>query len=116
MEARDTVNHNCICAPFKDMNGSSVHLDRCWSYNIGRLVQAEITWKARDSEIEEARKAGYDEAIKRHGQYSEDSLILGRKEVVEWIENHTHPMNTNMYGISLGRDAWQARLKEWGIK
>ena len=40
----------------------------------------------------------------------------GIKEVVEWVESHSHKMNTNMYGISLERAEWQAQLKEWGIK
>ena len=42
--------------------------------------------------------------------------LAGIREVVEWVERHTHKMNTNMYGISLGRAEWQAKLKEWGIE
>ena len=41
---------------------------------------------------------------------------MGIREVVEWIQKHTTKMNTNMYGISLGRVEWQAFLKEKGIK
>ena len=40
----------------------------------------------------------------------------GRKEVVEWIEEHqTHIGGGNqMFNLVLGQD-WQAKLKEWGL-
>ncbi|KKN78475.1 hypothetical protein LCGC14_0350070 [marine sediment metagenome] len=55
-------------------------------------------------------KEHYQELSRQHW------IDIGRKEVVEWAENHSHKMNTNMYGISLGRDEWQNQLKEWGIE
>lgn len=35
------------------------------------------------------------------------------KEIFEEIEKHSHPMNTNMYGISLGKDWWQALKQKY---
>ena len=34
------------------------------------------------------------------------------QEMIEEIERASHPMNTNMYGISLGKVWWQAFKKE----
>lgn len=58
-------------------------------------AQAEITWKAREPEIAEARKAGI-------------------KEVVEWINSHSFSADPwNYYEFS--EKEWQAFLKKKGI-
>ena len=49
--------------------------------------QAIITWKAREPEVAEARKAGI-------------------KEVADWVEK-------NAPAAFLRRTDWQAKLKEW---
>lgn len=62
-------------------------------------------WKARDSEVAEARKAG-------------------REDVVSFIESLAREYGAEMTGDGLKgivkpiifRDEWQAQLKEWGIK
>ncbi len=46
-------------------------------------------------------------------EQAEISFKAGMREVVEWVEQNTSRMNTNMYGISLDGAAWQAKLKEW---
>ena len=100
-------------------------------------MQAEITCPVC---YDEGKKAGYKEAERKYqstererywtGVYRtlvEKSVKLreyyqkklkgehkaGAKEVVEWIEKSTSPMNTNMYGISLSRSKWQAQVKKW---
>ena len=78
--------------------------------------QAEITWKARDTEIEEARKVGYDEG-RLYGQ-EEGKLArslktyelgeeFGIRKVVEWVNKSSVTMNYET------RLEWQAKLKEW---
>ncbi len=70
-----------------------------WNSQHWRVAhaQAEITWSAREPEIEEARKAGQQE---------------GRREVVEWVDSH----KLFAGNISIPKNVWQAKLKEWGIK
>ena len=55
--------------------------------------QAEITWKAREPEIAEARKDGM-------------------REVVEWVDKNLLHTNYHSY-LSLKR--WRVQLKVWGV-
>ena len=38
-----------------------------------------------------------------------------RERVFKEVEKRSHPMNTNMYGISLSKDNWQAIKEKDGI-
>ena len=60
--------------------------------------QAEITWKAREPEIAEARKDGM-------------------REVVEWIERFALRYHEagGVKGILLNGEEWREQLKKWGI-
>lgn len=44
------------------------------------------------------------------------SFKAGIQEVVDWIEEASHPQATNMTGISISKDEWQAFKKEQGIE
>lgn len=44
----------------------------------------------------------------------ETQANLTAEQIVEWVEKHSHPMNANMYGISLSREDWQV-IKELAI-
>lgn len=61
-------------------------------------AQAELTWKARDSEVAEARKAGIKEVVK---SLSLKPIQLGH-DIFLMAE--------------IKKETWQAQLKEWGIK
>jgi len=39
----------------------------------------------------------------------------GIKEVVRWIGLHRTETTREFVGFIIGRDNWQAKLKEWGI-
>ena len=70
---------------------------------LGKIIarkQAEITWHARDGEIEEAEKRG-------------------AEKVVEWIEKTDMMEATklpNANTICIGLDTWRAFLKDLGIE
>jgi len=64
----------------------------------GIQAQAKITWKARDSEVAEARKAGIKEVVK---SLSLKPIQLGH-DIFLMAE--------------IKKETWQAQLKEWGIK
>ncbi len=70
-------------------------------YSAGERLsqsQAEITWKARDQEIEAAHKAGL-------------------REAVEWINKEPTGQPYSMYpGFILISPERQSQLKEWGIE
>ena len=88
---------------------------------VGEAVedQAEITWKAREPEIEEARKAGYSEGF----ELGVSNLIAslnegkeyGRKEVVECV-HLGGTVSRDRKTLSISYPLWQATLKEWGIE
>lgn len=57
------------------------------------------------------------------GEY-EYGLRVGRKEVIEWIENHKtehfidpflHTPRCERWMSAVNSDDWKAKLKEWGI-
>lgn len=87
MEAKDTVQFDCVCASydfeaFKSAYSEEiVHCYECDAYNRGKKFQAEI------------------------------SFMAGIKEVVEFVEGagvmHQHR-------DTLKR--WKAKLEEWGIE
>jgi len=61
-------------------------------------AQAELTWKARDSEVAEARKAGM-------------------QDVVKWVKSHSnYDDEYNIGGKVFILSDWQVQLKEWDIK
>lgn len=64
-------------------------------------AQAEITWKARDGEVEAAKVQGLEAGL-------EQGKMEGIKEVVDWLGNHPHILHS--YHI----EEWQVKLKEWG--
>lgn len=77
-------------------------------YKSVAQAQAEISFKA-------GKKQGMTDKIGVLNAEYRAGKKAGIKEVVEFIEKHTHTMNTNMYGISLGRVEWQAQKKEWEV-
>ncbi len=99
MEAKDTVmtwKQTCEC-----------------SHNpVNELRERDIT--ERQAEI--SFKAGYDEGINDkvgfglsvHGA----AILVGRKEVVDWVELNTKQFQGYPY---MDPDKWQAKLKDWGI-
>ncbi len=62
------------------------------------LRQAEITWKARDKEIEAAKQAG-------------------RQEVIEFCQDNQMPdaPESSPYPglVIISKERWEAKLKEW---
>lgn len=42
------------------------------------------------------------------------SIAACNREWVEWIKKHSSRMNTNMYGISISKEAWQERQENLG--
>ncbi len=40
-------------------------------------------------------------------------VLKEKREMIEEIEKGSSRMNTNMYGISLSKDWWQALKKKW---
>jgi len=77
--------------PFKDVK--DVIRETC-------IHQAEITWEARDKEVDEAKQAGM-------------------KEVVEWIDERIDwkfALDAQLGGhLSINTQQWQAFLKRMGI-
>lgn len=68
------------------------------------LAQTEVTWKARDVEIEAAKVQGFEAGLEQG-----ESLA---KKVVEWIElNHHYPQTKG--GYYFATSIWQAQLKIW---
>lgn len=60
-------------------------------------------------------KAGYDKALAQLAGMTEECKQMGRKEVVEWLEEQgTDEANGKLY-VFVGADL-QAKLKDWGIK
>jgi hypothetical protein len=58
--------------------------------------QAKLTWKAREPEIEEAKKLA--------------------KKVVEWIDEHSRMTYEHGKGeVAFNHVNWHTRLKEWGL-
>ena len=82
-------------------------------YNMGAKAQAEITWKARDKEIDEACKAGY---MDGYPDGFKDGGKVGIKEVVEWVEKKMWVHNCDeLEVLALWEADWIDQLTEWGI-
>ncbi len=126
MEAKDTVMNS------KD---NSFLWDKLWGNrfygDVRQLLylQAEITWKARDQEIEAARKAGYEQgyidgtydglqrqqigAAKLKAEIVE-AKKAGMKKVVDWINKEPTGQPYSMYpGFILISPERQTQLKLW---
>jgi len=43
----------------------------------------------------------------------EESRLTGKREVVDWVEQHIPKTLANLVGFW---HVWQAKLEEWGIK
>ncbi len=83
----------------------------------GYRKEADKTARDYANNAEISFKAGRDaerDFILQNTDRDERARQEGRKEVVEWVNSHTHRMNTNMYGISLDGDEWRAQCKQWG--
>jgi len=104
MEAKDTImSDKQIQAVYNSLKMKAPN----WIPEIDRATtqaQAEITWNAREPEIEEARLAGI-------------------KEVVDWIIAHSRNeawYDTGEFSqglickLCLSEKSWQNKLKEWG--
>ena len=94
MNWEKTVIHNKGCMAEGYITGG-IYGDKKIYYNCtcGREAQAEITWKARDNEVGDARKAG-------------------QRDVVEWIDKNMccpYPVG------SVGYIKWQKKRKRWGL-
>ncbi len=89
-------------------------------------AQRDLTASIKEAEIAEIGKRimeGIDTAI---GAYeSTCEALLKQKEaecqarverILEKVERSSHPMNTNMYGISLSKQEWQTLKEQEGIK
>lgn len=82
-------------------------------------AQAEITWKAREPEITDARKAGYQQGVEDFtecAKYFDKGKQAGIKEVVQWIkvERKCRYINDVLY-YPVYEKTLQAKLKDWGI-
>jgi len=87
--------------------------------------QAEITWKARQPEIDDAFKAGIEEAQNR--LHSPEVLALaekalkeerqkGIKEVVECVKSYSGKDGITIVRTSHPQtDWWKSKLKEWEV-
>ena len=101
MGAKDTVKFKCTCGQ-ADIEELS-HSHTCRAYNKGKVIQAEISFKAG---IEFAETAIQNQLL----EVVEASKKVGIREVVEWITEH-HPYLSFLY-----TDEWQDQLKAWGVK
>jgi len=97
-------------------------------------AQAEITWKARDSEVAEARRQGQEEWVKelekiksRMGELNKklddrevdllEARKAGIKEVVKSLSLKPIQLGHDIFLMAeIKKETWQAQLKEWGIK
>ena len=70
----------------------------------------EISFKAgRDSFLDDVGNA----TIPLSEVYKKGEKA-GIKEVVEWIKENSFN-SESIYALSIWQDAWQAKLKEWGL-
>jgi len=101
MKAEDTVKTGgelCIfvCQEYRSETLEAKNCDGLDCEVCQLTKQAEITWKARDPEIEAAEKAGM-------------------MKVVEWIEKQGYYSNLCPCECLTNNKGWQAQLKDWGI-
>ena len=79
---------------------------------LATLRQAEKTWHSRDSEIEDAKKLGYDarleDAREVVREYTKDIEKAGMEKVVKWVNTH--------WWDRADYPEWQSFLKENGIE
>lgn len=73
--------------------------------------QAEISFKA--GFIEGQSDKGYNEAILRAVI---EARRAGIKEVVEWVNTHSHCGSAGGDSICIARWELEAKLREWGIE
>jgi len=70
--------------------------------------------------IEISFRAGYNKSLAQLVNMTEECKQIGRKEVVEWVEENYGWLSGKWLGkdmtLSLAFDRWEAQLKEWGIK
>lgn len=139
MEAKDTVQHKCICggydfepfySPWDTEHKKPKHCYECDAYNEGKRHQAEISFKAGRNSILEEVSERLNVIDQRQGvlkkKFSNIELALkeayeaGIKEVVEFIPlqeylNQSTLIEDVPIWIGLNRKETQAKLKEWGI-
>lgn len=105
MEAKDTVIFKCMCAsydfepfysPWDKEHKELHHCYECDAYNEGKLIQAEISFKAgRESILDEAFNKI--EVIEQSQKFLKGKLndvelaiqqarLAGIKEVVDWLQ------------------------------
>jgi len=72
------------------------------------------------AQAETSFKAGYNKSLAQLVNMTEECKQIGRKEVVEWVEENYGWLSGKWLGkdmtLSLAFDRWEAQLKEWGIK
>ena len=89
MEAKDTV----------------LHLD---DIDEGRMPDSYGSLrKALEKQAEISFKAGYGEGVKNHHGCCQMDYKAGIKEVVDWVEEHTHNIEE--------WTGWQEQKEEWGM-
>lgn len=72
----------------------------------GRIAQAqaEVTWKTRDPEVIEAKKAGIKEVVEWLNALSQNNWFYTKYGSKDLVIFHTTDM------------VWRAKLKDWGIE
>ena len=70
-------------------------------------------WDVLQAQAEISFKAGIKEGEQRLGLQMERFKQQGRKDVVEWVENHMR--ETNRTGYYPLPKMWQEQLERWGL-
>ena len=76
-------------------------------------------WNGRERQAEAqaeiSYKVGYDKALTQLADMTEECKQMGRKEVVEWLDDKT-PTWRQYLQACVSREEYKAKLKEWGIE
>ena len=104
MKAKDTVMSRRKSVRYQSYACLCSH-DECL------LAQAKITWKAREPEIEEARKVGYDQGfLDTNDLIAEANYKAGIREVVDYLISDNNGLIIQMNGSQRGK-----KLKDRGL-